>query len=179
MSTDYLFESLGRQHDRAAFTCGVDALDRYVRQHAMQDIERRVANVRVLLHSAEPSAIIGYHALSSHTLDLTSLPAAEARKLPQYSLLPAALIGRLAVDLRYQRQGHGARVLLDALHECFRATAQVAIWAVLVDAKDDRARQFYEHFDFRRCADHEERLYLPMRVVEELFADERATRGPA
>jgi ribosomal protein S18 acetylase RimI-like enzyme len=82
------------------------------------------------------------------------------------------LLGRLAVDQRHQGRGWGKVSLLDALRRGLQHRTQVAAMAVVVDAKDDAARVFYERYGFRRFLDNEYRLYLPMKTVEQLFAAE-------
>jgi predicted GNAT family N-acyltransferase len=101
----------------------------------------------------------------------TNLPGDLTRRLPRYPILPAALIGRLAVGTQYRGQGHGERLLINALRRCLDVSQSVGAMAVLVDAKDDLARQFYERFGFRRFMNHEYKLYLPMKTIEELFAE--------
>ena len=164
---DLVFEPLNDHHDRAAFSCGVEALDRYLKQQASQDLRRRVAAVFV---AHEPSApgVAGYYTLSAFGIAPGALPPEITRRLPRYDPLPATLIGRLAVDRRYQGQGLGRQLLMDALERGFSLTPQIASMAVVVEAKDDAARAFYERFGFQRFLDREYRLYLPMTTVARL-----------
>jgi hypothetical protein len=90
-------EPLGRQHDRAAFHCGAEALDRYLKQQARQDADKRVAAPFVAV-SPPNARVLGYYTLSASVLTLTDLPNELARKLPRYPQLPVTLLGRLAVD---------------------------------------------------------------------------------
>jgi hypothetical protein len=160
-------EPLG-DHDRAAFSCGVEALDRYLRQQATQDMRRRVAAVFVLRTVASP-AILGYYTLSATGVQPADLPPEVTRRLPRYDSFPATLIGRLAVDRL--TQGLGKVVLLDALARSLRQSAEIAALAVVVDALSDAARRFYEHFGFQLFLDREDRLYLPMKTIEQLLAE--------
>ncbi|HEV8638537.1 MAG TPA: GNAT family N-acetyltransferase [Chloroflexota bacterium] len=169
MSTPPVVEPLGPSHDRAAFSCGAESLDRYLKQQASQDVRNNVAAVFVL-RPAEASSIIGYYTLSATGIELAALPDGVKKRLPRYPLLPAVLLGRLAVDQRHQGRGWGKVSLLDALRRGLQHRTQVAAMAVVVDAKDDAARVFYERYGFRRFLDNEYRLYLPMETVEQLFA---------
>ena len=166
---ELVFEPLGDRHDRAAFSCGVGAHDRYLKQQAGQDLRRHVAAVFVAHEAASP-AIAGYHTLSAFGIALASLPAEVTVRLPRYNPLPATLSGRLAVDQRYQGHGLGPQLLMDALERSLAATQQIASMAVVVDAKDDVARRFYERYDFNRYLEDDYRLYLPMKTVEQLIA---------
>ncbi len=157
-------EPLGGHHDRASFACGVAALDHYFRQQAGQDQRRHVAAVFVLVDRRDGSPA-GFYTLSAASVELTELAPALARRLPRYPLLPALLIGRLAVDRRYQGQGLGGLLLADALRRCAGLRSELGAIAVVVDAKDDAATAFYERFGFQRFASHPRRLYLPMATI--------------
>jgi GNAT superfamily N-acetyltransferase len=171
MTVEYLIEPLGQQHDRAAFVCGSEPLDRYLRHQASQDVRRHLAAVFVLQRVNSP-IVLGYYTLSMNAIEPTSLPADLIKRLPRYPILPAALIGRLAVHQHYQGQRHGERLLLDALYRCLRISAEMATMAVLVDAKDAQAHRFYERYGFQRFTDRENRLFLPMKTIERLFGEE-------
>lgn len=159
-------EPLGPDHDRASFSCGEAALDTYLQRQASQDIRRRVAQVFVALGS-QPATILGYYSLSAASFDKGELPPAEAKRLPHYPV-PAAVLGRLAVDRAQQSQGLGELLLLDAIRRVVRASTMVAVHAMIVDAKHDRARLFYERYGFRAFASTPLRLFLPLETFEKL-----------
>lgn len=168
MNGGYLTVSLEHHHQRAGFDCGVDALNRYLSERAGQDLRNNVAVVYV--HCAPTtSTVIGYYTLSATTIELNDLPVEMIRRLPRYPLLPAALIGRLAVDCSQHGQGLGERLLLDALCRCAAISTQLGTVAVVVDAKDDSAGQFYERYGFLRFLQQPQRLYLPMKTIVKLF----------
>ncbi|MBI2761724.1 MAG: GNAT family N-acetyltransferase [Chloroflexi bacterium] len=156
-------EPLGDLHNRAAFACGVEALDRYLHRQAGQDMRRRVAAAFVLAGTADHS-VAGYYTLSATSVVAASLPIEVTKRLPRYPLLPAVLLGRLAVDSRYRGRGFGELLLGDALQRCLDST-QVAAMAVIVDAKDAAARTFYERYGFQRLADNEFRLFIQMSTI--------------
>ncbi len=158
----------GRLHDRAGFSCGVAELDRYIRDHASQDVKRDVARVFVALQD-DTSAICGYYSLSAASFQRDSLPGDQAKRLPHYPV-PAALLGRLAVDARMKGQGLGAFLLIDALNRIFRATQTLAVNAVIVDAKDDAATAFYGKYGFIPFNSGTRRLFLPMATIRKLVS---------
>lgn len=160
----FALEPLGKQHHRAAFSCGVAALDRYLQEQAGQEMRRHVAVVYVLVELST-AAIAGFYTLSATGIDVGALPEDFTRRLPRYPRLPAALIGRLAVDRGFRGQGIGKGLLLDALARSYHLSRRIGALAVVVDAKDDVARRFYEHFGFRRLADDANRLFLEMATV--------------
>jgi len=169
----YRFEALGEQHLglRAEFSCGEDALDRYLHERARREMERLVAAVWVL-YDTEKERLAGYYTLSAAVVERVDLPSEITHRIARYQVYPATLIGRLAVDHRYQGQRLGGRLLLDALARAHTLSRQVASWAVITDAKNGEAQSFYEHYGFQPLptAQHGRRLFLPMETVKQLFA---------
>lgn len=169
MISDYRIEPLASHHNRTDFFCGVDALDRYLKRQASQDVRKRLAAVFVL--TADGMTVAGYYSLSSHSVRLTDLPDHIARKLPRYPDVPATLLGRLAVSSSHCSQGIGQLLLLDALKRVLVSTHQVASALIVVDAKDDIARSFYLRNDFVPFADHPNRLFFTVADIEKLFGE--------
>ena len=161
-----VIEPLGPRHDRAAFSCGEPALDRYLQRQASQDVRRRVARVFVAVGES-PAEVAGYYTLSAASFAKADLPADVARRLPHYPV-PAVLLGRLAIASSQQGQGLGESLLLDAIGRVVKASATVAVHAMIVDAKNDRARAFYERYGFMRFASVPRRLFLPIATFEQL-----------
>jgi ribosomal protein S18 acetylase RimI-like enzyme len=154
----FTFEPLGANHDRGAFSCGVPALDRYLRELATQDVRRRVSNCFVALDA--DGKIAGYYTIAATSIPLTELPSEQARRLPRYPSLPACLVGRLAVDQRFRGQGLGGMLIVDAIARASRA--EPAIFALVVDAKDEVALGFYQHLGLKRFASRLMTLFLPI-----------------
>lgn len=155
------------RHDRSNFSCGVEALDRYLQSQASQDARRRVAAPYVLIEPPSPD-VLGFYTLSNTSLQAAELPAAFVKKLPRYPVLPATLLGRLAVDAKGRGRGLGTELLLNALRRCLRS--ETASLAVVVDAKNDAAISFYERHEFVGLAEQPNRLFMPMTEIEKLFA---------
>lgn len=158
-----VFEPLGPEHDRTTFACGEPALDDYLLRQAAQDVRRRVARAFVALERAS-GTIAGYYTLSAASFARQQLPEAAAKRLPHYPA-PAAILGRLAVDQRYQGRGLGELMLADAIKRVLRASEALAVHALVVDAKNDRAKAFYERYGFVAFVDAPNRLYLPLDTV--------------
>jgi GNAT superfamily N-acetyltransferase len=158
---------LAKHHDRKAFACGVTELDEYLQQRASQDMRRRVAAVFVMVPEEDPSRSAGYYTLSSASVVLDQLPAEIVKKLPRYPAVPAVLVGRLARDESFA--GLGKLLLLDALSRSLQHAEEVAAAVVLVDAKNDQAREFYQRYGFVEIAQTSNRMFLPMKTVEKLL----------
>ena len=157
MNASIRFEVLRSAHDRTDFSCGTPALDDWFRTRASQDQKRRVAQVFVALDAGR---IVGFYSLSMFTLELDSIPTGLAKRLPKYDAIPAALIGRLARAESAQRTGVGGLLLADAIKRVLRATESVAAFAIVVDAKDERGKHFYEGHGFIPLPSRPRRLFL-------------------
>jgi len=158
-------EPLGPQHGRKEFSCGVDVLDRYCREFAAQDIKRRVSNCFVGI--GQGSDIAGYYTFAATSLPLGDMPPEQAKKLPRYPLVPAGLIGRLAVATAFQGRRIGGALIMDAVLRAARADP--AIFAIIVDAKDDRAASFYEHLGFKRLSSRSGTLFVSVATALQAF----------
>jgi ribosomal protein S18 acetylase RimI-like enzyme len=163
----FRFEALGEQHDRPSFACGEEALDRYFRQQATQDVRRRVTNCFVIVDVASGS-VAGYYTLSASGISLKDLPP-DAKKVPRYPEVPVVRIGRLAVDGRFHGRGIGGLMLMNAVDRTMQDAA--AAFALLVDAQNDGAVAFYERFGFRPLTAKPRTLYLPFATARKTLLD--------
>jgi GNAT superfamily N-acetyltransferase len=143
-------------------------LDRYLHTQARQDMQRYLAQVFVLV-AEDQATIQGYYTLSNSSLLLSELPEALRSRLPRYPKIPVTLLGRLAVDRRYQGQGIGRWLLVDALHRSARQAAQIASLAVVVDAIDETAVAFYQKYHFLPLPETPRTLFLEMVTIQKLF----------
>ena len=164
-------EPLGDQHKalRAAFSCGSELLDRYLKELASQDVKRRAAAPYILV--SKDNHIAGYYTLSSDSIRADDLPPGMVQQLnfPRYPVIGATLIGRLARDLAFKGKGVGDLLLADALKRSLESSQQIASAAVIVDAKDAKAHRFYADFGFIAFPESTKRLFLPMQTVEKLY----------
>ena len=163
MTASLRFEPLASGHDRKDFRSGDVALDTYFRTHASQDVRRRIANCYVLVEAAT-GRIAAFYTLSAASIPLVDLPPETTRRLPRYPTLPAVRIGRLAVDERFQRKGLGELLLMNAMHRTVEGAA--AAFALLVDAKNDRAAAFYRRYGFQPLVGRPLTLFLPIETAQ-------------
>ena len=155
------------KHIRSGFCCGKESLDNYLRKQASQDLKKLAATVFVLIDEPE-QIVLAYYTLSSYTIDITDLDSDTAKCLPRYPILPATLLGRLAVDLNQTGNRFGELMLIDALKKALSTTATVASVAVIVEALDESAVDFYIKYGFQPLNQNQMKLYLPMQSVEKL-----------
>ncbi len=157
-------------HDRSNFDSGVASLNRYLATTASQDLKRKVATIFVLVDKPN-NKILAYYTLSAFTIKTTELKPSLAKKLPRYPLLPATMLGRLAVDRDHRSQGFGKLMLVDALKRSFSATQQIASIAVVVEALDEQAIAFYQKYGFIAFSSSTNRLYLPMKAISKIITN--------
>lgn len=165
---DFRIEALAPHHDRASFSCGVDALDAYLKAQAGQDVRRKANGVFVLVEPAQPDTVLGYYTLCATSLSQGEVPAAARKKIPRYPLVSAILIGRLAVSEVRQGQQLGAMLLADAVQRVYASASTIGASMMVVDAIGERAAGFYENHGFIRLPESL-RLVLPMDVVKRLI----------
>ena len=151
------FGPLSRDHNRKGFRSGEPALDRWFELQAGQDQKRNIARVFV---AVDEEGIVGFYSLSMFTLALDELPSKLSRKLPNYRAIPAALIGRLARHERVRGQGIGELLVADAVTRVLSVSGTIAAYAIVVDAKNERAVSFYQSFGFIAFPNTPSRLFL-------------------
>ncbi len=166
MNAPYRMEALTEAHDRSAFSCGEEALDRYFRTLVTQDIRRNITNCFIAVEVAD-GRIAGYYTLAASSVPATDLPPDLTRKLPRYPTIPAARIGRLAVDQRFHGRGLGVALLADAALRTLGAAP--AAFALVVDAKNDAAVAFYRHHGFLSFARQPRTLFLPLATAAKVL----------
>lgn len=152
-------EVLGPNHDRSEFSCGNGPLDRYFRQRVTQDERRRVTACYVAV-GASGTKIAGYYTLAASGVPLADMPDALIKRLPRYPLVPVARLGRPAVDQAYRGRKLGGALLWDVVARALRS--EIAVFALIVDAKDDRAEAFYLHHGFVAFGSQPRQFVLPL-----------------
>ncbi len=164
----YITSPLSSYHKKKKFSCGKDILDKYLHKQANQDIKRKISICFVL--SDEDNNIKGYYTLSNDSIPQEQLPEKIKKKMPKsYVNLPTTLLGRLAVDVNYRRQGIGELLLLDALKRSFDISSEsIGSMAVVVDPLDDEAISFYRRYGFILLPDSG-KMFIPMKTIKELF----------
>jgi GNAT superfamily N-acetyltransferase len=137
-------EKLHRSHDVEPFDCGQAALNRFLIRHALQNQQSSAATTYVALVEQE---VVGFYSLAYGQIEYADAPERLAKGLARYPV-PIMLLARLAVDARWQGKGLGAGMLRDAVSRTLQAADIAGLRALAAHAKDDKARAFYQHFNF-------------------------------
>lgn len=163
MTAPFRIEVLKPEHHRKYFCCGDNALDRYFSERVTQDIRRRVAACYVAIEN-ESARIAGFYTLSAADIPLTDVPETLAKRLPRYPAIPVAKLGRLAVDKEFLGKRIGGSLLWDALLRAARS--EIAVFALVVDAKNENAVNFYRHHGFISFGSLPNQMILPLSKIQ-------------
>jgi len=150
-------------HDRQGFDCGRPPLNGWLQQVARQHQEKGLSKTYVAIREEAPERICGFYALTLAELENRNLPPAWRKKLPRR--IPGVRLGRLAVDLRYQRKGLGDLLLADALARTRIIYTQGGGIGLFVDAIDEHAAGYYLRLGFQVSPDNPLLLFLPVSGI--------------
>lgn len=170
----YIVEELSRNHNRDTFSCGVEALDEYLKKDARRQNKENINQTKVLVEkSSKEKDIVGFFGLATTTISPKSLPSGERKKFP-YSEVPCIKLTRFAIDKRHQKKGLGKYLLFCALKHALKLSKDVGIYAVIIDAKNDSVKTFYLENGFYTLSDLI--VYLPIREIEANLKSLNASR---
>ncbi len=163
-----MIELLDKKHDRKDFDCGKGLLNNYLKNQAGQDVKRKLSACFVLAEKGT-NRIKGYYTLSNNSIPLSCFPKHIQKKLPvSYVSIPATLLGRLAIDTKFQGKGIGKILLIDALRRSFEISKEIGSFAVVVDPIDEKAERFYEKYDFIKLPDSD-KMIIATKTLKGLF----------
>jgi len=156
-------ETVSRDHNRSGFDCGNDALNQYLKKIARQHLNKGISRTFVLVDDNMPTEVLGFFTLVSCEIFVDKLPRKYAKKYP--SKAPAAKLARLAVAKDRQRQGLGTHMMINAVERVIRVSQHLGIIGFFVDAKDNKAKAYYEQFGFIQLPDNPLELFLPLATL--------------
>ena len=163
-----MIELLDKKHHRQDFDCGKELLNDYLKTQAGQDVKRKLS-VCFVLADSKTNIIQGYYTLSSSSIPLSCFSEQIKKKLPtSYTSIPTTLIGRLAIDKKYQGNGFGKILLIDALKRSYGISNEIGSFGIVVDPMDDEAKGFYKKFDFIELPDSK-KMFIATQTLKVLF----------
>ncbi|HHJ20407.1 MAG TPA: GNAT family N-acetyltransferase [Gammaproteobacteria bacterium] len=170
MPTEWDIVPLNQNHERANFDCGEPVLNDYLARYARQNQKRGIARTFVAAPPSQPLSVFGYYSLTVGSLQKTDLPLTAVKRLPNFPV-PIVRLARLAVELGMQGRGLGEDLLIDSLHRCLKIADEAGLFAVVLDAKHDRAKAFYARYEFEQLPDQPLTLWLPLTAIRRLFCE--------
>ena len=159
------FERLAAHHDRASFDCGEATLNLFLQRLARQNASRNFGVTHVAVAAPGDAQILGYYTLLVRSVERAPWP--QSNKLPPDGV-GVVLLGRLAVDQSAQGRRLGTTMLLRALRQTEIAAQTLGIYALVVDALNDRAHEWYLGFGFEPFTDDPNHLFLTVSAITEL-----------
>ncbi len=158
---------LNDNHERQAFDCGEIELNEYLQKFSGQHARTNISRTFIVTKSSDLTKVLGFYTLSTGSIGFANVPVLFKNKLPRYPI-PVVRIGRLAVDCSTQGQGLGEYLLMDALHRCVVHATELGIFGVVVDAKHEKAKNFYFKYGFHPLTDYPLTLILPIQEIKML-----------
>lgn len=166
----WTIERLNKAHDRGPFTCGVPALDVFLKTQVTQYARRRLGQTYVATDGRSPR-VLGFYTVSSGSFGVDALPEDVGQRLPRHPV-PTLHLGRLAVDSSLRCTGLGKTLLFHFLFRGVLIADEIGVHAVDVIAMGEATREFYEKFGFKSLRDNSRHLYLPIATAESMFDKE-------
>ena len=161
-----------KAHDRAAFSCGVQQIDNYLKLTAKKGSKADVVRIWVVIDKG--NNIVGFYGINMHAIDAKEMPASYKKKAMKHGLLPAAFIAMIGVDEKHQGNGLGSALVADALDRIARASEEIGTCVIMLDVFDDgnvdavtRRKSYYESFGFGPLPDQPLRLFMPVATARE------------
>jgi GNAT superfamily N-acetyltransferase len=163
-----MIELLNKKHNLKNFDCGKELLNSYLKNQAGQDVKRKLSACFVL-NDVETNIVKGYYTLSNNSIPLVNFSELIQKRLPKsYISIPATLLGRLAIDLKYQGIGIGRILLIDALNRSYGISKEIGSFGVIADPIDKDAERFYEKYGFIKLPDSR-KMFIATQTLKELF----------
>ena len=139
-------EPLARRHLVDDFDCGEPALDDWLKRRARQ--AQAAGSARTFVTTSEGAKVVGYYALAAAQVEPNEATTRLLKGEPRSRAVPAVLLARLAIDHRHQCGGLGRSLLQDAVLRCLQAADSIGVRAMLIHAKNEKARAWYQQYGF-------------------------------
>lgn len=169
MTLDWLDVPIGKKHDRTRFDCGDPALNDFFHNYARQSHEKGAAKTFLAISKDDGKSILGFYSLCPASLEYARTPEIVRKGLARQDV-PAFRLVRLAVDVSAQGQGLGGQLILAAGRRCLLAAAEIGGVAMLIDAKNQRAADWYASYGAIPLADAPLSLLMPLATIQKALA---------
>lgn len=166
--TAFKIQFLDKKHSKNDFACGIPELDRFLKEQASQHMKKRITTTYVLTEDSD-LVIKGYYSLSSYSVNINNLPKSITKQFPKYPMVPATMLGRLAVATECQGFGIGEYLLVSALKTSYEISQHQGSLCVCVDAINQSAVNFYKKYGFIEFEDNNKKLFISMKTISNLF----------
>jgi predicted GNAT family N-acyltransferase len=170
MSLEWIITQLDKKHhSRAEFDCSEPALNEYLQKFASQNAAQDISRTFVMVSVANPQTIFGFYTLTVGQIDFESLSANLTKRIPRYPI-PIARLARLGIDKNVQGQHLGQKLLMNALRRCVQTSQEIGLFGIVVDAKHEQAKRFYQKYGFAEIHNQPLTLFIRMSTVLKTLA---------
>lgn len=157
-------------YDTTAFDCGGATLNTFLTEHLKRQHDNRFLRAYILRTRDEAARVCGFYTLSGSSFEKAQLPSRTQQKRVPYRNVPAVTLGRLAIDHHLQGEGWGSTLVSHAMKVVYQASLTVGVHGILVDALNEKARDFYLSLGFIPLSgDNSRALFYPVTAMEALF----------
>jgi GNAT superfamily N-acetyltransferase len=162
---DWREEPIAKNHDRSSFDCGEPALNEFLRRHARQSHDKGATKTFLAISNSDDKTILGFYSLCPASLAYLRAPDVVRQGLARHDV-PVFRLARLGVNRTVQGHGLGGQLLLAAGRRCLRVATEVGGVALLIDAKSERAANWYASYGAVPLADAPLSLVLPLATIQ-------------
>jgi ribosomal protein S18 acetylase RimI-like enzyme len=160
-------EPLSKHHHRKKFDCGEKELNHYLQAVASQHAKKGISRTFVLVDVDSPNCILGFVTLTACEIEAEFLPHPYSKKFPLK--VSGAKIGRLAIANDFQQQGLGNQLMVFAMRQAVIVHQSLGLTGLMVDAKSEQAKSYYQQYGFLPLPDNPFTLFLPIKSILEAF----------
>lgn len=157
------------RHERTGFHCGVDRVDNFLANTAARQQDDDLTRLYVACLD-QSDAIVGYYALNAHAIDVSSLPRAMTKKLPNYPTIAAIYLSIIGFHLDHQGKGGGSFLMADVFRRCVQVADVIGAHFLVLDALNERAAKLYRELGFIDLPEHEPRMIIGMKIIRKAAA---------
>ena len=175
----FLLEILDKnKHDIKNFDCGQEKMNLFLRRFALKHQNLGLSKTWILTNGEtklnQKSRVVGYFTLASQSIEPSLIKQVEQNNLPNYYLIPTILLARIAIDINFQKQKLGSKLLAKALQKALEASEKgIPAYAVILDVLDDNAAKFYQKFNFfKKLFNLDNKLFVSIKTIKKLFKEE-------
>jgi hypothetical protein len=161
-------------HDRAAFSCGIEQVDNFF--HKTANMLQKSDYLRVFVMNRDGGPVMGFYAISSHAVDYTELPKRFARDRPGHGSVPAAYISMIGRNLKFAGGGYGGDLLIDCLTRIVRISDDIGTAIVMLDVLDcgdaertEKRAKLYSDYGFQPLPTNAMRMFLPIATIKKML----------
>jgi GNAT superfamily N-acetyltransferase len=165
LEPDLRIEKLRATHELSSFDCGSPPLDRFLKSHALANARSGSAQTYV---AVSPAGVLGFYSLAAGEVAYDGAPERLTKGRARHPV-PVIILARLGVARTHQGLGLGSGLLMDAFRRARDAAEIAGIRAIVVHAKDEVAKRFYQHAGLEPFHQHPFTLYLLMKDIQALF----------